>query len=211
MAPVAGRGLLPYHQQRNRKRTSAAGLSTVSRTAGRRHDLGLSHPSDSGRAIRADLCQCAEKPRDCRALRGHRSPEPVATAAAPPACGIQLRRQAEQQSRFNTPPTFALYVAGLMLRWIRQNGGLPAMDEAAQRSKPRALPVHRYQPTLSLPTASAGPLGDQCPLPAHRTRIDRHLCPAGGSTACTTCMDMPPRAASGPACITPCLRQASAG
>ena len=49
--------------------------------------------------------------------------------------------QAEQQSRFNTPPTFALYVAGLMLRWIRQNGGLPAMDEAAQR---RSRELYRY-------------------------------------------------------------------
>ena len=98
-------------------------------------------PSDSGRAIQADLCQCAEKPRDCRALRGHRSPEPVATAAAPPACGIQLRCPAEQQSRFNTPPTFALYVTGLMLRWIRQNGGLPAMDGAAQR---RSRELYRY-------------------------------------------------------------------
>ncbi len=49
--------------------------------------------------------------------------------------------QAEQQSRFNTPPTFALYVTGLMLRWIRQNGGLPAMDEAAQR---RSRELYRY-------------------------------------------------------------------
>ena len=49
--------------------------------------------------------------------------------------------QAEQQSRFNTPPTFALYVAGLMLRWIRQNGGLPAMDGAAQR---RSRELYRY-------------------------------------------------------------------
>lgn len=35
--------------------------------------------------------------------------------------------QAEQQSRFNTPPTFALYVAALMLRWIAQHGGLAVM------------------------------------------------------------------------------------
>ena len=34
---------------------------------------------------------------------------------------------AEQQSRFNTPPTFAIHVAGLMLRWIARQGGLAAM------------------------------------------------------------------------------------
>ncbi|OPG84037.1 phosphoserine transaminase [Stutzerimonas stutzeri] len=55
--------------------------------------------------------------------------------------------QAEQQSRFNTPPTFALYMAGLMLRWIRQNGGIPAMDEAAQR---RSRELYRYIDTSRL-------------------------------------------------------------
>jgi len=41
--------------------------------------------------------------------------------------------QADHQSRFNTPPTFALYVTGLMLRWIGRNGGVPAMAAAAQQ------------------------------------------------------------------------------
>lgn len=46
--------------------------------------------------------------------------------------------QAEQQSRLNTPPTFALYVASLMLRWIDRQGGLAAMA-AATREKSRRL------------------------------------------------------------------------
>ena len=46
--------------------------------------------------------------------------------------------QAEQQSRFNTPPTFALYVAGLMLRWIDDQGGVSAMAARA-REKSRRL------------------------------------------------------------------------
>ncbi|MCQ4303411.1 3-phosphoserine/phosphohydroxythreonine transaminase [Stutzerimonas frequens] len=40
--------------------------------------------------------------------------------------------QTEHLSRLNTPPTFALYVTGLMLRWIRHNGGLEAMAAAAR-------------------------------------------------------------------------------
>lgn len=40
--------------------------------------------------------------------------------------------QAEQQSRLCTPPTFALYVAALMLRWIGQQGGLEVMARANQ-------------------------------------------------------------------------------
>ncbi|MGE4404195.1 3-phosphoserine/phosphohydroxythreonine transaminase [Pseudomonas sp.] len=45
--------------------------------------------------------------------------------------------QAEQDSRFNTPPTFALYVAGLMLRWIARRGGLAAMATAARERSRR--------------------------------------------------------------------------
>jgi len=41
--------------------------------------------------------------------------------------------QGGSPGRFNTPPTFALYVTGLMLRWIGRNGGVPAMAAAAQQ------------------------------------------------------------------------------
>lgn len=60
-----------------------------------------------------------------------REPRPALPSA------LSYAVQVEQQSRFNTPPTFALYVTGLMLRWIVLQGGLSAMDAAAQeRSRP---------------------------------------------------------------------------
>lgn len=34
---------------------------------------------------------------------------------------------AENDSRYNTPPVFAIYVMGLVLQWIRREGGLEAM------------------------------------------------------------------------------------
>ncbi|WP_313088244.1 3-phosphoserine/phosphohydroxythreonine transaminase [Pseudomonas sp.] len=49
--------------------------------------------------------------------------------------------QAEQQSRFNTPPTFALYVAHLMLRWIEAQGGLTVM---AANARERSRRLYRY-------------------------------------------------------------------
>ena len=49
--------------------------------------------------------------------------------------------QAEQQSRLCTPPTFALYCAALMLRWIGQQGGLDAMARA-NRHKSQLLYQH---------------------------------------------------------------------
>lgn len=36
---------------------------------------------------------------------------------------------AEAGSMYNTPPTWAIYVAGLVFRWIRERGGLAAMAE----------------------------------------------------------------------------------
>jgi phosphoserine aminotransferase len=39
------------------------------------------------------------------------------------------RRMAEDGSMSNTPPTFAWYVAGLVLQWLKQLGGLTAMGE----------------------------------------------------------------------------------
>ncbi len=63
---------------------------------------------------------------------------------APPAglpAAFSYAVQAEQQSRLNTPPTFTLYVAALMLRWIKQRGGTEAMALAARR---RSTQLYRY-------------------------------------------------------------------
>ena len=36
---------------------------------------------------------------------------------------------AENDSMYNTPPTFAVYVAGLVFKWLKANGGLAAMEK----------------------------------------------------------------------------------
>ena len=38
---------------------------------------------------------------------------------------------ADNDSMFNTPPTWAIYVAGLTFKWIKAQGGVAAMDAAA--------------------------------------------------------------------------------
>ena len=43
------------------------------------------------------------------------------------------RVMADADSMFNTPPTFAWYVAGLVFQWIKQEGGLVAMGDRTQR------------------------------------------------------------------------------
>lgn len=41
---------------------------------------------------------------------------------------------AAEHSRYNTPPTFAIYVAGLVFKWVKANGGVAGMD-AANKAK----------------------------------------------------------------------------
>jgi phosphoserine aminotransferase len=40
---------------------------------------------------------------------------------------LQYRNHASAGSMYNTPPTFGIYLMMLVFRWIRDNGGLPAM------------------------------------------------------------------------------------
>lgn len=60
----------------------------------------------------------------------------------------------ENRSLYNTPPTFAIYVVGLVLKWIEAEGGLAAMEA---RNKRKAAVLYDtldeltpfYQPTVT--------------------------------------------------------------
>ena len=41
---------------------------------------------------------------------------------------FDYRRQADNGSMVNTPPTYAWYIAGLMLEWLKEQGGLVAIE-----------------------------------------------------------------------------------
>ena len=41
--------------------------------------------------------------------------------------------QAEADSMYNTPPTYAIYIAGLVFQWIKRQGGLGAMETHNRR------------------------------------------------------------------------------
>ncbi|MGB9585943.1 MAG: phosphoserine transaminase, partial [Anaerolineales bacterium] len=48
---------------------------------------------------------------------------------------LDLKLQAEERSLYNTPPCFAIYMVGLVLKWMKKLGGLPAI---ATRNKAKA-------------------------------------------------------------------------
>ena len=47
---------------------------------------------------------------------------------------------ADNDSMYNTPPTYSWYIAGLVFRWLKRQGGLPAM---AQRNRAKAQKLYR--------------------------------------------------------------------
>ncbi|OZI19625.1 phosphoserine transaminase [Bordetella genomosp. 9] len=49
-----------------------------------------------------------------------------------PICPVAFdyAKVAPEHSRFNTPPTFAIYIAGLVFKWIKAQGGVPALERA---------------------------------------------------------------------------------
>lgn len=46
---------------------------------------------------------------------------------------LNYQTQADGDSMYNTPPTFAWYLAGLVFQWLKERGGLDAMVEVNQR------------------------------------------------------------------------------
>jgi phosphoserine aminotransferase len=48
---------------------------------------------------------------------------------------------AENQSMFNTPPTYAIYIAGLVFQWLKRQGGVAAME---QRNIAKAALLYDY-------------------------------------------------------------------
>ena len=67
---------------------------------------------------------------------------------------LQYRTHAKNDSMYNTPPTFAIYLVGLVLKWIKQAGGLSGVGEVNRR-KAGKLYAYLDQSRLFKGTAAA--------------------------------------------------------
>lgn len=54
---------------------------------------------------------------------------------------LQYRTHAESKSLYNTPPTFGIYLMGLMFKWILEQGGLEAVE---RRNEDKANRLYQY-------------------------------------------------------------------
>ena len=57
---------------------------------------------------------------------------------------FDYKQQADNDSMYNTPPTYSVYIAGLVFQWIKKQGGLSGMD--AHNRKKAAL-IYDYLDT----------------------------------------------------------------
>jgi phosphoserine aminotransferase len=62
-----------------------------------------------------------------------------ASAVTPSA--FDYKQQADNDSMLNTPPTYAIYIAGLVFKWLKAQGGLPAM---AKHNEAKAALLYDY-------------------------------------------------------------------
>ena len=52
----------------------------------------------------------------------------IGRAVPTPPAMLDYKIQADNESMFNTPPTYAIYIAGLVFQWLKRAGGLAAME-----------------------------------------------------------------------------------
>jgi phosphoserine aminotransferase len=67
---------------------------------------------------------------------------------------FDYRLQADNDSMYNTPPSYGIYIAGLVFQWLRKQGGLSAM-EAHNRKK--AAVLYDYLDSTSFYTNRVAP------------------------------------------------------
>ena len=65
---------------------------------------------------------------------------------------LQYRTFASNQSMYNTPPTFGIYLIGRVCNWIQQQGGLNVMDA---RNREKAGRLYDYLETSAMFSATA--------------------------------------------------------
>ena len=81
--------------------------------------------------------------------------------------------QADNDSMFNTPPTYAIYIAGLVFQWLKKQGGLAQDGRDQHRQSGTALRLSRSDRVLPFAGGEGRPL-------AHEHAV--HVCATTSST-----------------------------
>ena len=69
---------------------------------------------------------------------------------------FNYKEQSDNDSMLNTPPTYAIYIAGLVFRWLKARGGLVAMEK---HNRAKAALIYDYLETTDF---YASPVAKDC-------------------------------------------------
>ena len=79
---------------------------------------------------------------------------------------LNYKVMAENNSLYNTPNTFGIYILGLTMKWLKSLGGLAAIGETNARKAAQALRRDRPHRVLPRDRAEGQPLADERHVPA---------------------------------------------
>jgi phosphoserine aminotransferase len=74
----------------------------------------------------------------------------IGNAASITPSAFDYKQQADNDSMLNTPPTYAIYIAGLVFHWLKAQGGLAAME---QHNRAKAALLYDYLDSTSFYTS----------------------------------------------------------
>ena len=124
---------------------------------------------------------------------------------------MDYKQQAEAASMLNTPPTYAIYIAGLVFKWLKQLGGVAEME---RRNIAKAKLLYDFidgSGLLPQPGRAAGPLAHERAVHAGRRDARRGVPEGRGrSAACCSSRATARSAACAPRSTTPCRSRACA-
>ena len=152
-APDPRRRLRARHLEQHDRRHAVQDAARHRRRAARqRHVLRDVQPSDRRRAARSDLRRRSEEHGPSRLtiviVRDDLLQRSAAKKATLPTM-LNYAVHADNGSLYNTPPAFAVYALGLVMKWLLQQGGLTAMAAVNERKAARLY-------TESIAQASTG-------------------------------------------------------
>jgi phosphoserine aminotransferase len=95
-------------------------------------------------------------------------------------------KQAEADSMLNTPPTFAIYLAGLVFQWVKAQGGLGAMANVNERKAKKLYAAIDESNFYSNPVEKASRSWMNIPFILAKPELDKEFLSGAASAGLTT-------------------------
>ena len=157
------------------------------RAAGRRHVVAHPVAADRRLALRPDLRRRAEEHRPGGPDDRDRRDDLLGQALPITPSAFDYKQQADNDSMLNTPPTYAIYIAGLVFHWLQARRA--ASRRWSEHNRAKAALLYDYldaQRFYTQPVAHGRPLADERAASSCPTRRSTRL-PRGRARRAACC------------------------